>query len=133
MKAVYLKKEFRMSANEIKEYNLLPDNLPENKLNQKQKDLVNRLYYKYISCTIDNQDWSENMYQVEKKEGWPSGPRIKEHEAKRIILCNLVYLNESKKELTIKEAAKFFHSAMSCREMYIKLINKCYCTDKLYI
>lgn len=99
MKTYKLKPEFLLLPEEIEQYNALPDNLPDNKLTKKQIELVSTLYYKYITKNIDNQSWGKDMYKVEKEEKWPSGPRVKDHEAKRMILTNLVYLN-TRPELT---------------------------------
>lgn len=125
MKTFKLLPQFIMDKEDIKQYNLLPDNMPDIKLNKKQIELVNMLYRKYIGKTIDNQNWSLEMYKVEQKEKWPSGPRVKSHEAMRMILNNLVWKNERPK-LTNIEAAELFHSALSCRPMYAKLIYKIY-------
>lgn len=119
-----IKKEFRMSKSEVEQYNALPDNLPDNNLTAKQKEFVSGLYYKYITRTIDNIGWSAAMYEVEKREAWPSGPRMKQHEAMRIILNNLV--EQQGKAMTNKEAAQRFKSALTCRPMYAKLLNEIY-------
>jgi thioredoxin reductase len=119
-----IKKEFRMTKQEIENYNALPDNLPDNKLTAKQVDQVNALYYKYITKTIDRKDWSKEMFEVEKREAWPSGPRMKAHEAKRIVLNNLI--EQQGRKLTDKKAAIRFHSALTCRPMYAKLLHEIY-------
>ena len=117
-----------MSAQEVEQYNALPDNLPDNNLTAKQKDFVAALYRKYIGGTIDNQSWARNMYEVEKSEKWPSGPRIKDHEAKRIILGNLV--EQQGRRLTDKAAASLFHSALTCRPMFAKLLSEIFTNQK---
>ena len=119
-----IKKEFRISKVEIDQYNALPDNLPGNGLTKGQVELVNSLYYKYITKTIDRKDWSREMFEVEKSSPWPSGPRMKAHEAKRIILTNLI--EQQGRKLTDKKAAERFHSALTCRPMYAKLLNEIY-------
>ena len=122
-----IKPQFRMSAQEIETYNNLPDNLPDNNLTAKQKDFVSGLYRKYIGNTIDRQSWGRDMYEVEKQEKWPSGPRMKDHEAKRLILTNLV--GQQGRKLTDKAAASKFHSALTCRPMYAKLLHEIYQRD----
>ena len=122
MKTISVNSALVMSEDEINAYNALPDNMPDTKLSVKQKELVSNLYRKYIT-KIDNQDWSIEMYKAEQKENWPSGPRIKEHEAKRIILNNLIDLQRRKND-DINELAGLFHSALTCRPMYAKLVNK---------
>ena len=128
MKTYKLKPEFTLTSEEVEQYNKLPDNLPDNKLKAKEKDFVNSLYYRYITRNIDNQSWSKDMYKVEKEEKWPSGPRVKDHEAKRMILSNLVYLN-TRPELTMEEAASLFHSCLTLRPMYSKLVYNVYSCD----
>ena len=128
MKTYKLKPEFTLTSEEVEQYNKLPDNLPDNKLKAKEKDFVNSLYYRYITRNIDNQSWSKDMYKVEKEEKWPSGPRVKDHEAKRIILSNLVYLN-TRPELTMEEAASLFHNCLTLRPMYSKLVYNVYSCD----
>lgn len=125
---VILKAEFILTAQEIETYNSLPDNMPESKLTKKQIDFINDLYYKYITKNIDRQSWGTPMYEVEKREKWPSGPRVKSHEAKRFILSNLVFLN-SQKALTLEEATIKFYSVIECRPMYSKLVKLVYNID----
>lgn len=125
---VILKAEFILTAQEIETYNSLPDNMPESKLNKKQIDFINDLYFKYITKNIDNQSWNAPMFEVEKREKWPSGPRVKSHEAKRFILSNLVFLN-SQKALTLEEATIKFYSVIECRPMYSKLVKLVYNID----
>ena len=51
---IKLNNKFKMTKSEIEQYNLLPDNLPDNKLTKKQIEFVNDLYYNYITLNIDN-------------------------------------------------------------------------------
>lgn len=122
---VKLKPEFILTPEEIKQYNELPENRPDNKLKPKQIEFINGLYYKYITKNIDNQSWNREMFKVEKGEKWPSGPRVKDHEAKRFILGNLVYLNSTPK-LTTAQACVKFYSVIECRPMYSKLVKLAY-------
>ena len=128
MKTYKLKPEFTLTSEEVEQYNKLPDNLPDTKLKAKEKEFVNSLYYRYITRNIDNKDWSKEMYKVEKEEKWPSGPRVKDHEAKRMILSNLVYLN-TRPELTMEEAASLFHNCLTLRPMFSKLVYNVYSCD----
>ena len=132
MKAIKVKKVFQMTSEEINQYRALPDNLPETRLNEKQKRFVNDLYYKYITKNIDNQDWSRAMYKTEQAERWPSGPRVKEHEAKRFILSNLCECCENRKSLTAAQAVCRFHSALTMRPMYAKLLYHVYNVEYKY-
>ena len=122
-----IKPQFRMSAQEIETYNNLPDNLPDNNLTAKQKDFVSGLYHKYIGRSIDRQSWAADMYKAEQGEKWASGRRVKDHEAKRFILGNLI--EQQGRKLTDKEAAQKFHSALTCRPMYAKLLHEIYQRD----
>ena len=128
MKTYKLKPEFTLTSEEVEQYNKLPDNLPNNKLKAKEKEFVNSLYYRYITKNIDNQGGYKDMYRVEKEEKWPSGPRVKDHEAKRMILSNLVYLN-TRPELTTEEAASLFHNCLTLRPMFAKLVYKVYSAE----
>lgn len=122
--AYKISSNFIVNDQDIKQYNELPDNLPETRLNKKQIELVYRLYHKYIAGKI-TVGWGTDLYEVEKREKWPSGPRMKTHEAMRIALGNLIYLN-SKKELTAEQASDLFHSTLTCRETYCKLVQSIY-------
>ena len=62
------------------------DNLPGTHLTKKEKDRVSRVYHDYIARHIDNRDWSPALVETEQKENWPSGQRMKKHEAQRIVL-----------------------------------------------
>lgn len=121
MKKVKFRPEFKMTAEEIAAYEQLPDNLPDINLTKKQIEFVSGLYYKYIGKIIDRRDWSIDMYREEMKKKWPSGPRMREHQAKRIILNRLVELNK-RGDLSLLEASREFHIALTCRPMYSKLL-----------
>ncbi len=125
-KPVKIKPEFILTKEELKIYRELPDNMPDIKLTAKQIEAVNGLYHKYITKQIDNTSWNVAMYEIEKREKWPSGPRVKAHEAKRFILNNLVELNENHKALTIKEAMIKFYCVIELRPMYSKLVKLVY-------
>ena len=125
---VVLKPEFIITPAEIEQYNNLPENLPGSKLTAKQIEFINGLYYKYITRNIDNQSWRREMYRTEQTEKWPSGPRVKAHEAKRFILGNLVYLNGTPK-LTVKQACVKFYSVIECRQEYARLVKLVYNID----
>ena len=125
MKTYKLKPEFTLTSEEVEQYNKLPDNLPDNKLKAKEKEFVNSLYYRYITRNIDNKDWSKEMYRVEQEEKCPSGGRVKEHEAKRMILSYLVYLN-TRPVMTMEEAASMFKTCLTLRPMYAKLVANVY-------
>jgi hypothetical protein len=129
MKKIKLNPEFVMTVQEITDYNNLPDNLPDNKLTLKQIDFVKSLYYKYISKKIDNQAWGQQLYQIELKEKWPSGPRVKEYEAKRFILSHLIEVNTYYKVMDTEQAIKKFYYALSCRPAYCTFLQKVYSSN----
>lgn len=117
---ITLNKRFELSKEEITAFEALPDNMPETKLTKRQIDLVDSLYYKYIS-PIDNARWGRPLVDIEASEKWPSGSRMKRHEAKRICLNALITMNDSKK-MTASKAASFFFSALNCRESWQRII-----------
>lgn len=125
MKTYKLNKSLHMKKEEIDIYNALPDNSPYTKLSKKQIDFVNGLYYKYLSGKI-TAGWGTELFEIEQREKWPSGPRVKHYEAKRIVLNNLVYLNMHCKAMSVQKAAEKFHSTLSCRESYQVLIDKAF-------
>lgn len=103
---IYLKPQFIMKAEDVKFLESLPDNGPETHLTQKQKDQVSRLYYEYIGRPIDNQRAQRSLQDIEKSEKWPSGPRMKQHEAQRICLGFLV---QDQRNNGMKPAKAIFH------------------------
>lgn len=121
-----IRPEFIMEQQHIDFLNQLPDNLPETKLTKKQIETVGEIYYKYISNKV-YRGWGQDLAEFEQKvEKWPSGPRVKRHEAQRMILGHLVFMNEHKRELNGEQAAKFFFSVIGCRESYQVLVSKIY-------
>ena len=119
---ISLKPEFVMSKQDIEQYQALPDNLPDIKLTAKQIEFVSALYHKYIT-KIDNLDWSPSLVNIEMKEKWPSGPRMKRHQAQRIVLNNLVSEN-GRNKMTKDKALNHFFTAMTCRPAYTRLVSK---------
>jgi hypothetical protein len=124
-----INKQMRMSKSDKKALETLrgeKPNLPETHLTPKEKDIVSSLYGKYIR-KIDNQGHYEALYEMELHERWPSGPRVKHHEAKRFILENLLDLNHRGK-MTDKQAQSFFHCMIKgIRQSYQHLIYFAYC------
>lgn len=120
-----LKSEFILKTEEIKFLQELPDNLPGTHLTQKQRDNVSAIYYKYIANKI-TRGWGQDLAEFEQKEKWPSGPKLKRHEAQRMILGNLVEFNIYRAQLTAEEAANKFYGCLTCRESYTILLSKVY-------
>ena len=125
MKTYKLNKSLILKEEEITALKALPNNSPNIKLTKKQIDLVRDIYYKYVENKI-TYGWGTQLYEIEMKEKWPSGPRMKSHEAKRIILNNLLDLNTRCKVMTVQQAAEKFHSALSCRESWQILVDKAF-------
>lgn len=111
---IKLNKAFRMSKNELTTFRALEDdkpNLPETKLNKKESDFINEVYRKYITRNVDNIDWNLSLEEMERKEKWPSGPRVTMLQAKRMIISFLEGINE-RGSMTDKQAAKYFLSSI---------------------
>lgn len=121
-----LKQEFRMTQEEIKFLQSLPDNLPETKLKAKQIEEIGSIYYKYIANKV-YRGWGQDLAEYEQKsEKWASGERVKRHEAQRIILGNLMELNLYRDNMSAEVAARKFYSTINCRESYTILVSKVY-------
>ena len=102
----------------FRELDIKKPNLPETVLTNKEKEFVNSLYYKYVGRTIDNMDWNTDLDDLEKSEKWPSGNRMKMHEARRIVIGHIETVNRWG-NLTDKKAADLFLSIMkSYRESF---------------
>ena len=131
MKTVTMKSEFVMNQEDINFLNSLPDNLPETKLKKAEKERIGAIYHRYIS-QIDNYDWSPSLVAIEQREKWPSGPRVKTHEAQRMILGWLVLYNENDKEMTPERANYVFYSSLSNRPTSIRLLSFIYNIPPVY-
>lgn len=121
MKKYTLNPDYLMTQEHINTLKNLPPNMPDVKLTRAQIDTVNNIYYHYLGKTFKG--WGTELYKVEQGEKWPSGPRIKAHEAKRICLGHLLHI-QGYKSMTSEDAAKAFLVALSCRESYQIVLNK---------
>jgi len=121
-----LRPEFRINKEDSAALNALPDNLPDTKLTEKQKDLVNTLYHKYIYQNRVTYGWGTDIYRLEQKEKWPSAGKVKIHEAKRMILGWLDTYTQHYDNLTDKKALEFVMQEITCREADRILISKAY-------
>ena len=126
MKNYNLKKEFILSEDHKNFLESLPGNFPETVLTKKQKDNISSIYYQYISKNQVYKGWSIELYKIELSEKWPSGPRVKQHEAMRMILGNLLWFNKDLLKMNESKAARHFLSALQCRESYQILTSKVY-------
>jgi len=118
-----IKKDYRMSKKDVEFLNGLAPNLPETKLKKSEIDTVSSLYYKYIGRKLDNIDWSPALVDMEMSEKWPSGHRMKRHEAQRIVLGFLV---NSPIKMTNSEAAHNFFYSLNNRESSRRLTSIIY-------
>jgi hypothetical protein len=126
IKDLQLLPQFIMSEEDINMLSNLPANMPDQPLTRKQKDQINSLYHKYISKNQVFKGWGTELYTIEQKEKWPSGPRVKLHEAQRMILGWLLNYNTHYSQLTWKELATHFHVSLTGREANQILISKIY-------
>ena len=123
MRKIQLIPALVMDQQDIELLNNLPDNMPENKLKPVQIALVDNIYWKYIGKNIDNQAHGTPLYEKDRKseKNWPSGPRMKRHESKRIVLNWL--LDEQKQR---ENLAEHFLIACRCRPVYAEFVGKAY-------
>ncbi len=124
-----LNKNFRLTKSELSFLNDLDNNkpnLPETTLNQKERDQIRDLYHKYITKHIDNIYWNADLDESERREKWPSGQRVKIHEAQRMILSHLQSVNRWG-NLTDKQAAdKFLRFLKGMRKSFLTVIYYAY-------
>lgn len=122
---VNLKSQFIILEEHKKILNSLPSNLPDEPLTKKQKDTVNSLYHEYISKNNVFKGWGIELYTIEQKEKWPSGPRVKLHEAQRMVLGWLLHEN-ARPSINWEYFAKKCYTALTGREAYQILLSKIY-------
>ena len=113
-----------MNQADIEYLNNLPDNMPDVKLSRNQIDRINLIYHTYINN--GKLDTYTCLYKEEQREKWPSGPKVKKHEAQRFILGWLASCNEYYKSMNNKKAASYFFTTLNCRDMNKLLISKIY-------
>ena len=110
---IKLNKAFKMSKKELTTFRALDNekpNMPDTKLTKKESEFINEVYRKYITRGVDNIDWNLSLEEMERKEKWPSGPRVTMLQAKRMIVSFLEGINE-RGNMTDKAAAKYFLSS----------------------
>lgn len=122
-----IKKEFRMTQAEVDAFNALPDNSPDFKPTAAQSRLLWDLYHKYIT-PIDNARWQQTLLKIESAERWPSGPRMKEANARYICVNFMVMENtrdgKTRHTLSDKDAAEHFFHAFHHREASQKVVRE---------
>ena len=94
-----LNKRFVMSKKEISSFEALPD-IPENKLNLKQKSFILNLYYDYIANNIDCKYSGHDLCELPTfKQNWAGGQRTTLDQRKMLVLRSLVELNKHYKTI----------------------------------
>ncbi|RYC70707.1 hypothetical protein [Spirosoma sordidisoli] len=114
-----------LTDEQIKAYEELPDNGPKTKLTAAQTQFISRLYYDKVEVNGFRMGWGKELYEVEKKEGWPSGGRVSDAQAKRMVLNAVIHLNK-RKELTAEQAAIEFKDALELRPTWQYIYAKAY-------
>lgn len=121
-----MNKKYIMKKSELKEYDLLPE-IPNNKLNKKQKELVWTLYNKYIARQIDNYNNSTELCELLTfKKNWYSGKRTTLDHRKMLVLNQLVELNKYRKTIKNSEINDFLYSAIDSMEHYRTIVKFAY-------
>jgi len=130
---VKLNNKFKMNNNEIEQYNLLPDNMPDNKLNKKQIEFVNNLYYKYITLNIDNEINGYELFIGDNREftkNWYCGKRTTKYQAKRFVLNQLVNINMNNKTMSNKKALNYLYGSIDSMRHFRILVQFCFKSPK---
>ena len=121
-----MNKKYIMKKSELKEYDLLPE-IPNNKLNKKQQELVWTLYNKYIARQIDNYNNSTELCELLTfKKNWYSGKRTTLDHRKMLVLNQLVELNKYRKTIKNSEINDFLYSAIDSMEHYRTIVKFAY-------
>ena len=121
-----MNKKYIMKKSELKDYDLLPE-IPNNKLNKKQKELVWTLYNKYIARQIDNYNNSTELCELLTfKKNWYSGKRTTLDHRKMLVLNQLVELNKYRKTIKNSEINDFLYSAIDSMEHYRTIVKFAY-------
>lgn len=131
---IKLNNKFKMTKKEIEQYNLLPDNLPDNKLTKKQIEFVNDLYYNYITLNIDNKINGYELFIGDNREftkNWYCGKKTTKYQAKRFVLNELVNLNRKYYlKMSNKEALKMLYNSLTCMRHHRILVEWCFKTSE---
>ena len=119
-----LKEAVRLTRAQTEFLESLPDNLPETKLSQKQKDEVDLTYIKTIG-RVESRKLNA-CWELEQASKWPGSERMKRHEAKRIMLDWLVEAQRDRAEMNDKKAAKHFYGSLSNRASWVQMLSLIY-------
>ena len=126
---VKLNNKFKMTNKEIQQYILLPDNMPDNKLNKKEIEFVNDLYYKYITLNIDNKINGYELFIGDNREftkNWYCGKRTTKYQAKRFVLNQLVNINMNNKTMSNKKALHYLYNSIDSMRHFRILVSFCF-------
>ena len=126
MKTIVLKPEFILSPEDLQFLQELPDNMPDTKLKVSQIEQIKSIYYKYISKNQVFYGWGGELFELEQKEKWTGGRKVKMHEAMRIVLSGLVLFNTYKQNLDTEQALDFVFHNLTCRESRQILLYKAF-------
>lgn len=126
MASLKMHSKFIMSQEDIDQLDTLPDNFPETHLTPKQKDLVDTIYYRYVSRGKVSNDLLKELYELVQKENWPGGERVKKHEAQRLVLQWLVEFNRHP-EPSVGAALRLLYENIRTCEANRILITAVYC------
>ena len=108
MATVHMHSKFIMSQEDINYLKTLPGNFPETHLTRKQKDTIDTIYRKYLRRELVSNNLLKELYELEGKEKWPGGERVKKHEAQRLVLQWLIEFN-NQPEPTVEQAMLLFY------------------------
>lgn len=125
MVTVKMYSRYIMAQEDINALNALPENLPETRLTQKQKELVDTIYHKYLCRELVSNDLLKELYEFEQKEKWPHGERVKKHEAQRLVLQWLIEFNKYPK-LDVDSAVVLFYTNIKTCEANRILVTSIY-------
>lgn len=125
-----LNKNFRLSKSDAETICFIRDetgnNGPSWEPSVAQRKMIDSIYHKYIELNIDNRDWSIDLYKLERKDPWPSGKRVSEMQAKRMIIERLLEINR-RGDMTNKKAADYFHCMLhGIQPGFVKMLYYCY-------
>jgi|ERR1044072_923124 hypothetical protein len=125
MATVKMHSKFIMSQEDINMLNALPPNFPETHLTPKQKDIVDIIYRRYLRRELVSNSLLKELYELEGKEKWPGGERVKKHEAQRLVLQWLIEFN-NQTEPSVEAAMRLFYQNIKTCEPNRILITSIY-------
>lgn len=119
-----LKDQVRLGHENIAFLEGLPDNFPETKINSRLRMEIDTVYMNRIGRVERKKKYT--CFELEQMNKWPSGERIKKHEAQRILLGWLSESERHRPVMTDKEAAKHFYGSLDNRASWIQLLSLIY-------